>query len=141
MKSQSAQTQPEKKALSNLFLEQHLIAISRRNRLKTEKRRFGNWESLQLVKSLLLPSLPIGFKMEQYVLTLATVYNNKFLNTHPVTKQEIPEYQTEETPRYYIDSLIKGRCRKFLRKQLFVRQNFALSSYEALKGAGFDIGW
>ena len=79
--------------------------------------------------------------MEQFVLILATVYNNKLLNTQPVTKQETPEYQTEENPRYQVDSLIKGRSRKLFAKATLCSTKLCLFSYEALKGAGFDIGW
>ena len=42
--------------------------------------------------------------MEQFVLVPASVYN-KSVTTQTVTKQELPNYKTEQPPTYQIDSL------------------------------------
>ena len=41
--------------------------------------------------------------MEQFDLILDFVYNNKNLQSRVVTRQELPKYQTEPNPTYWID--------------------------------------
>ena len=71
--------------------------------------------------------------MEQSVLDPASVYNNKNLNTQSVTKQELPKYQAEQNPTYQIGSLKKEMNKKnFFQSKLLSRQDFVLSTYQAL---------
>ena len=56
--------------------------------------------------------------MDQFVLVPASVYN-KILNTHSVTKQELPKYQSSQNPTYQIDSL-----RKEINKSLFSKADY-----------------
>ena len=42
---------------------------------------------------------------EAVFLVPSSVYNNKSLNSQPVTKQQLPKYQTEQNPTNQIDSL------------------------------------
>ena len=53
--------------------------------------------------------------MEQFVLVPASVYN-KSLTTQSVTKQELPNYKTEQPPWYQIDSL-----KRDINKKMFGR--------------------
>ena len=53
--------------------------------------------------------------MEQFILVLASVYNNSFI-TQSITKQELPKYQPSQNPMYQIDSLKKG-----INKNLFFK--------------------
>ena len=53
--------------------------------------------------------------MEQSFLVSGSVYN-KSLTTQSVTKQELPEYKTEQPPTYQIDSL-----KRDINKKLFSR--------------------
>ena len=53
--------------------------------------------------------------MEQFVLVPASMYN-KSLISQPVTKQELPEYQTSQIPTYQIDSLKKEINKKLFSK-------------------------
>ena len=58
--------------------------------------------------------------MDQFVLVPASLYN-KSLNTHPVTKQELPNYQSLHNPTYQIDSLS--------RKKFFDRADFLVDEF------------
>ena len=75
--------------------------------------------------------------MEQFVLVPASVYNKSV----SVTKQELPKYKAEQPPTYQIDSLKKEVNQKLFCKALFSRQNFVLSTYQALKFANNNFGW
>ena len=88
---------------------------------------------------LLLPSLTFCFDMEQFVLVPASVYN-KSLITQSVAKQKLPKYQPSQNPTYHIDSLKKEINKNLFSKALFSRQNFALSTYQALKLTNFIFG-
>ena len=52
--------------------------------------------------------------MEHFVLVPVSVYN-KSVTTQSVTKQEFPEYNAEQPPRYWIDSI-----KRDINKKLFV---------------------
>ena len=76
--------------------------------------------------------------MEQFVLVPASVYNKSV----SVTKQELPKYKAEQPPTYQIDSLKKEVNKKlFCKADSFSRQNFVLSTYQALKFANKNFGW
>ena len=76
--------------------------------------------------------------MEQFVLVPASVYN-KIVS---VTKQELPKFKAEQPPTYQIDSLKKEVNKKlFCKADSFGRQNFVLSTYQALKFANNNFGW
>ena len=53
--------------------------------------------------------------MDQFVLVPASVYN-KSLITQPVTKQELPKYQSSQNPTYQYDSLKKEINKKLFSK-------------------------
>ena len=67
-----------------------------------EKRRCGIRNmSTTHIGLLFLTSVAINFDMEQFVLIRASKYNKKTsLKTQAVTKQELPEHQCEQNPRY-----------------------------------------
>ena len=53
--------------------------------------------------------------MEQFVLVPASVYN-KSVTTQPVTKQELPQYKSEQPPTYQNDSLKEDINKKLFGK-------------------------
>ena len=53
--------------------------------------------------------------MEQFVLVIASVYNNS-LTTQSVTKRELPKYQPSQNPTCRIDSLKKEINKNFFSK-------------------------
>ena len=79
--------------------------------------------------------------MEQFVLVPASVYNKRLI-TQSVTKQELPKYQPLQNPTYHIDSLKKEMNKKFVfQSRLFSRQDFVLSTYQALNFTNFIFRW
>ena len=65
--------------------------------------------------SLHLPSLINCLDREQFALVPASVYN-KNVTTQSVTKQELPNYKTEQPPTYQIDSLKRDINKKLFSK-------------------------
>ena len=55
--------------------------------------------------------------MEQFVVVPASVYK-KNLITQSVTEQELPKYQSSQTPTYQIDSLKMETNKKLFSKQI-----------------------
>ena len=80
--------------------------------------------------------------MEQFLLVAASVYK-KSLITQSVTKQEPPKYQPSQNPTYQNVSLKKDINKNLFSKadSLVDRQNFVLSTYQALKFTKFNFGW
>ena len=77
--------------------------------------------------------------MEQFVFVSTSVYNKSF-NTQSVTNQEFQKYQPLQNPMYQIDSVKKEIKQKTICKtRLFSRQNFLLSTYQALDFTNLDF--
>ena len=78
--------------------------------------------------------------MEQFVLAPLSVYNSSN-NPTIVTKQGLPKYKPEETPRYYKDTL-KKEINEQLSTSASPQVNKTLvSSHQAIKFQHFDSGW
>ena len=71
--------------------------------------------------------------MEQFVLYPLSLYNNHCLNTHTVTKQELPKYQTKHNPTYQIDSFEKE-----INKKLFAKADSLLDNFLSSPGIKFS---
>ena len=92
-------------------------------------------------KLLPFSSVTICLDMEHFVF-VSDSSSNRNLKTHSVTKQENPEYQVLCNPTYQIFSLKGEMNRKNLcQSKLFGRQNFPLSTNQALQFADFNFRW
>ena len=117
--SKSSQREPAKYNKTHVTKFQNQVQLLSLEKITRKQRRdvLVSEKGLQLIKSLLLPSLAICLDMEQFVLVPASVNNNKCLNTQTVTKPELPKYQVEsQNPTYQIVSLKKEINEKLLAK-------------------------
>ena len=97
------------------FQSQVRLLFLKRITWKQGRDILGSQRGLELIKIILLPSIPICLDMVQFVLVPASVYNKRLI-TQSVTKQELSKYQPSQNPTYQVDSLKKDINRKLFSK-------------------------
>ena len=140
----SAQKKPAKheQTTPGKIFKPGLVSLSKENNLEAKKKlsslrkkAYSSW-NLSLSQSLI-----IWLDMKEFVFLPASVYE-KSLNTHSLTKQELPKYQPLQNRTCQIDSIKKGMNKKlFIKADSLVDKNFVLSSCQAFKFAAFIAAW
>ena len=96
----------------------------------------------QLIKILTTAVISNWLDMEQFNFVNVSLYNNKSLSTHSVTKSKLAKFQVGENAVYQINLLRREKIKKFFcRSRDFSRQIFVLSMYQGLEFADFTNGW